>query len=211
MNHRHLYEGFGTLNGSFVVFGQAPRAIQPSESSFHDPALRLNNESFLAFRSGHDFQGPDPPDPRPSDDRPIRGIHPDDLGEFHLLTKLGECCFGAFGILYGRGCNHQCPDQAERINHDVPFATGDFFFLRRSLSARLVPWSSRSGCPERPLSAWAFCPRLGGRGSANDHECRPTFRPFARTGSNGTRCGRVADRGACHATRHHYASDKGSR
>ena len=211
MNHRHLYEGFGTLKGSLVVLGQASRANQPSERTFHDPALRLNHESFLPFRSGHDCQGPGPPNPRPRDNRPISGIHPDDFGEFHLPAKLGECCFGALGILYGRGCNHQSPDQAERINYDVPFAAGDFFFQRRSPSAHLARWFSHSDCPEHPPSAWAFCLRLGGRGSANDHECRPTCRPFAKTGSNGTRCIRVADRGACHATRHHYASDIGSR
>src|SRR5688572_8865611 len=135
MNHSELYEGLAAANGALVVLRQPPRSVQPTEGSFHNPALRLNHESFLVFGSGYDFQGPEPADPRPRDDCPVRRVHPDDFRELDLPTKLGERCFSSFGVLHGSGGNHQRPDQAERVNYDVSLTAGDFFSPRRSPSA----------------------------------------------------------------------------
>src|SRR6202158_3057755 len=208
MNHRYLNEGFGTLDSSLIVLGQTARAIEPSEGALDNPALRLHDEAFLAFGSADDFQGPEPPNPSPRDHGPIGGIDPNALGEFHLPAQLGECFFGAFGILHRRGSDHQCPDQAERINHNMPFAAGDFFSPRRSLSARLAPWFSRSGCPGWQPWALAFCLRAVGHGSATDRECGPRFHPFASSGSNRTRYGTEASRGASRATLRRCALDR---
>src|SRR5215831_10484312 len=141
MNHRYLNKGFGTLDRVFVVFGQTTRAIEPTESAFHDPALRLHDEALLAFRRADHLQGPQPRDPSPRNHGPIGGIDPNHFGEFHLPAKLGKCFFA-------------------------------------------------------------------GSGSAADRECGPRFHPFASSGSNGTRSGTVASRGANHATRRRCAPDK---
>src|SRR5437588_9444888 len=207
MNHCYLNKGFGTLDCLLIVFGQTARAIEPSEGAFHDPAFRLHDKALLAFGSADDFQGPDPQDPSPRDHSPIGGINPNHFGEFHLLAKCGECFFSAFGILHRPGGDYQCPDQAERINHNMPLAAGDFFFPRRSLSARLAPWFSRSGCPEWQPWALAFCLRAAGHGSVIDRECGPRLHPFANSGSNGTHYGMVAGRGASRATLRRYALD----
>src|SRR5215831_1787271 len=208
MNHRYLNKGFGTLDRVFVVFGQTTRAIEPTESALHDPTLRLHDKALLAFRRADNLQGPQPQDPSPRNHGPIGGIDPNHFGEFHLPAKLGKCFFAAFGILHRRGSDYQRPDQTERINDNVALAAGDFFSPRRSLSARLAPWFSRSGCPEWQPWASAFCRQAAGSGSAADRECGPRFHPFASSGSNGTRSGTVASRGANHATRRRCAPDK---
>ena len=142
MDHCHLDERSGTLDGLLVVLRQAARAIEPTEGSFDDPALALDDEAFLSGCGAHDFQDPDPLHPCPRNDGSIRGVHPDEFGEFDLPAKLGECRLGPFRVLDRRGRDHQSPDQSQRVNDHVPLAAADFFSLRRSLWARLARWSS---------------------------------------------------------------------
>ena len=128
MDHGHLNESCGALDGVFIILGQPPRTIQPTKGSLHDPAFGLDNEPHLPFQGGHDFKNPGPADPSPRHYRPIGRIHSDDFGKLHLTTELGQGLFGAFGILDRSGRDDQRPQQAQRINDDMPLATVDFFF-----------------------------------------------------------------------------------
>jgi hypothetical protein len=210
MDHRHLHERSGAFDRLFVVLRQTTRPVEPSEGPFDDPPLALHHEAFLVGRGRDDFQDPHPSDPRPRNNGAIRGVHPNEFGEFDVSAKLRERRLGPFSVLHRRRRNHQRPDQPERIDDHVPLAAVDFFSPRRSLWARLARWSSRFDCPGRRPSVWALCLRPGGRGCATDHGCGPTSRPIARTGSSETRSGTAAGHEATRARRRRCASDKGS-
>ena len=211
MDHRHLHECSGAFDRLLVVLRQTTRTVEPSKGSLDNPTLALNHESFLAGVGLDDFQDPHPPDPRPRNNRSIRGVRPDELGEFNVPVKLRERRLGPFSVLHRRRRNHQSPDQPERIDDHVPLAAADFFSPRRSLSARLARWSSRFDCPERRLSVWAFCLGLGERGFATDYGCGPRSRLFAKNGSSETRYDTAEGHEANRARRRRSVSDKESR
>lgn len=57
----------------------------------------------------------------------IGGVGPDDLHEFHLLTKLHQHQFTTVAILHAGGCDDQSPDQAQGVNNEVSLAAKNFF------------------------------------------------------------------------------------
>ena len=136
MDHGDEDKSLIAFDSSFIGFGQSAGAVEPAEGTFDDPPLRLNLEDVR--RSGKDFNEPTPLSLSPLDQRAIRLVGPDDLGEFDLAVEGFERQSTAIAVLHASGRNDQRPHEPERVHDHVPFAAGDLFFPRRSRVARLV-------------------------------------------------------------------------
>lgn len=136
MDHRDEHKSLIAFDGSFVGLGQAAGAVEPAEGPFDDPSLGLNLKD--VSRSRENFNEPTPLFLGPLDQRAIRLVGPDDLGEFDLVVEGFKRQSTAIAVLHASGRNDQCPEQPERVHDHVPFAADDLFFPRRSRVARLV-------------------------------------------------------------------------
>jgi hypothetical protein len=126
-----------------IVLRQPPIAAEPAKGPLHDPPPFADLELCLAGLLARDLQDPAAValDPGEQGTDPVRRVGPDlrqprqqaadPLKDFDSPVPVGRC-----GRQYS-----EAPDQAERVNEDMPLAAGDFFSPRRTPWVRRPRWS----------------------------------------------------------------------
>ncbi len=113
----------------------------PGQGALDDPALGddLEAGNIVAF---DDFQSPFSGlgHPLGHDRSLVAGIGEDHLDEREEAAGLPQQSVRPIAVLHGGGVNRDSHHQAERIDHDVPLATGDLF-------ARVIPLRVDRGPP----------------------------------------------------------------
>jgi hypothetical protein len=131
MDHRHLNHGFTGFRQEFVIFAQAPVAIEPSKRALHDPALGDHDEPFDAVAAFGDLQADRswrPQGPHPVHQRSgIGPIRPDVPEPPILVAEDVEELFRPIAILDAGSRHHHRQDQPEGIDEDMPLAAFDLF------------------------------------------------------------------------------------
>jgi hypothetical protein len=131
MNHRHLNHGFTGFRQEFVIFAQAPVAIEPAKRAFHDPALWDYDEPFDAVAVFGDLQADRslrPQGPNPVHQRSgIGSICPDVPEPPILVAEDVEERFRPIAVLDAGSRHHHRQDQPESIDEDMPLAAFDLF------------------------------------------------------------------------------------
>ncbi len=131
MDHRHLDHSFTGFRQEFVIFAQAPVAIEPSKRALHDPALWDHDEPFDGVAAFGDLQADRslrPQSPNPIHQRSgIGSIRPDVPEPPILVAEDVEELFCPIAILNAGSRHHYRQDQPERIDEDMSLAAFDLF------------------------------------------------------------------------------------
>ena len=125
VDHGNVDEGLVAFGRAFIRLGESPRAVEPAECPFDDPAFRQNFEA--SGRPLHQFDAPQPLDQCPTCEGRVGTISPDDFGESHVPAKLREHVPAAVAVLHTGGRDHDRPEQSQRVNDNVPLPADDFF------------------------------------------------------------------------------------
>lgn len=216
MNHRHIDEAGVAFGRAFVRFRQSSRAVEPAEGPLHDPSFGLDFKA--AARPADHVDHPQPTNHRPRDQSRVGRIHPDDLGKADVSAQLFQNQPPAVTVLNAGRRDDQRPDEPQRVGRQMPFASVDFFFRRRSRAARPARCILSSGCRPRVPWVWASFPPVAGPWSATRRAGVPRCRPVATAESSETRSDTAANRAAAPArcsrcgshTRWHSQSRGGS-
>jgi hypothetical protein len=131
MDHRHLDHGFTGLRQPFVLFTQAPVAIEPATRALDDLALRDHDEPRDGVAAFGDLQadrslrpqGPDPVHQRSG----IGSIRPDVPEPPILVSEDVKELFRPIAILDAGSRHHHRQDQPEGIDQEMPLASLDLF------------------------------------------------------------------------------------
>jgi hypothetical protein len=131
MDHRHLDHSFTSFRQEFVIFAQAPVAIEPAKRALHDPALGDDDEPFEAVAAFGDLQAdrslrPQGPNPVPQRSG-IGAIGPDVPEPPIPVAENVEELFRPVAILDAGSRHHHRQDQPERIDEDMALAAFDLF------------------------------------------------------------------------------------
>ena len=131
MDHRRLNHSFTGFRQEFVIFAQAPGAIEPSKGALHDPAPWDHDEPFDAVAAFGDLQADwslRPQGPNPVDQSTgIRAIRPDEPEPPILVAEDGEELLRPIAILDAGSRHHPRQDQPESVDEEMSFAAFDLF------------------------------------------------------------------------------------
>ena len=132
-----LFAGF-TIQ--VVLLAQLARAVEPAQAPFDDPPLWLHDKP-TAHRAADDLNCHLQPLPEPTDHRLLVAlVGPDQLEAWKAPAQPCTHIQRSFRIRERRRMHHDHHQQPERINDDVPFATGHLFFPRQTHARRRLPW-----------------------------------------------------------------------
>ncbi len=182
MDHRHLDHGFTGFRQQFVLFAQAPVAIEPSKRALHHPTLWDHDEPLDGVAAFGDLQADwslRPQSPNPVHQRSgIGAIRPDMPEPPILVAEDGEKLFRPIAILDAGSRHHHRQDQPEGIDEDMALAAFDLFAgivpPDPPFSVVLTDWLSRI-----PALGWRRLP-VATRTSPRSRSCMrgqvPSFR-----------------------------------
>jgi hypothetical protein len=131
MDHRHLNERFTGFRQQFIIFTQAPVAIEPSEGALHNPAFGDDHKAFDSVRAFGNLQA----------DRPLRPQGLDPINQWPSISPISpnvpqprkfvpdtlQELLRAVAVLDTGSRHHDCQDEPEGIDEDVPLAAFDLF------------------------------------------------------------------------------------
>ena len=129
MAHRQENHRFAVLGKALIVLRESAVVIEPSERALDDPALGQQNESLHVICPLHNLQDTStahPFDPENELSR-IPSIRPDERERAEELVLLGfpQDEFCSVTILNVGSMDNELKDETERINEDMPLASGD--------------------------------------------------------------------------------------
>ena len=127
MDHRYVNPSRTAWDCRFIVFAQAPITPEPGKSTLHDPSLRQDHEALDAKWPQHSGQDPTTSRLDPVSDGRICAIGPDNLQARQLVSDLRQQGSGRVAVLHVGGRDEYGPDQAQRVDEQVPLAARAFF------------------------------------------------------------------------------------
>jgi hypothetical protein len=129
MDHGHLHDSFPGFRQPFVIFAQAPVAIEPAEGALHNPALRNDHKPLDGGRALRHRQAdrPVPPQgPDPVHQRPGIGlVRPDVPSPSILVLQALQQRLRPVAVLHTGGRDDDGQDQPAGIDQDRPLAPLD--------------------------------------------------------------------------------------
>ena len=126
-DYGELHECDSDASVAFVVASKTPVAADPSQCTFHDPALWQHDEA-SNIAALHDLERPitgagdESTHLRPG----VTTIGNDTLDEGETPPSLPQQCFGAVTVLDIGGVDVDVQQQALRVDEDMALATEDF-------------------------------------------------------------------------------------
>ena len=158
LDHCDTYHGFASVGEILVVFAEASVAAQPTERSFHDPAMGEDMESLQVIGSANDLEDPATDVGNPSDQLAgIPAIGPDQLDSREKRPYFLQQQLGPVAILDVGRMHHHPEQQPYGIYEDMPLAAVDLLAgvvaVRPPFSVVLTDWLSMIaalGCSSRP-------------------------------------------------------------
>jgi hypothetical protein len=129
MDHGHLDDGFTGVRQQFVIFAQAPVAIEPPEGALHNPALGNDHKPLDGVRALGNLQADRPVPAQPPDpvhQRPgIRPVSPEVPQPSILVPEDLQQRLCSIAVLHTGGRDDDGQDQPEGIDQDMPLAPLD--------------------------------------------------------------------------------------
>jgi len=126
MDHRYVDPSFAAARIGFVILAETPIAPQPGKGPFYNPTLWQNNKMMEVYRFENGRQQPVTPALHPVGDGCVGAVRPDDAQPRQAPPHLLQQRFGRIAILHVGGEHHQSPDQAQRVDEQVPLAPAYF-------------------------------------------------------------------------------------
>jgi hypothetical protein len=110
----------------FEICTEPPRAIEPAEGAFHNPAPLQDLKTFSVPRTFHDHESPSPArrDPRNELAR-IPPIRPEQLESREASDQCRQDRFGAITVLDAGRMDYHDQQETEDIDHNVALAPAD--------------------------------------------------------------------------------------
>src|SRR5262245_7928110 len=140
VRHREVDPRLAAGRVALVVLAQPAVPPEPPERPLDDPPLRQVDVPLGPDRAEDGRERPPEGGGHPIDDGRIRPVGPDHR-QPRERGQAGEDGPGPVPVLHAGRQDRQPPDQAERVNDDVPLAAGDLFSPRRSPWGRRPRWS----------------------------------------------------------------------
>ena len=129
MDHGHLDNCFTRVRQQFVIFAQAPVAIEPPEGTLDHPALGNDHEPLDRVGALGNLQADRPVPPEFPDPvyewSSIGPISPDMPQPRKLVPQDRQDTFRPIAVLHIGGRDDDGQEQAEGIDQDMPLASLD--------------------------------------------------------------------------------------
>lgn len=127
MDHGGIDPADTACNRGLVLAAEPAVAHEPGEGAFHDPAFREHSEGGLASELGYDLEHETPFLGRPIlQPALIAGIRKNSLhARKAFRVQAAEQGLGTVAVLHVGRMHRHGPDQAERVDEEVPLASRD--------------------------------------------------------------------------------------
>src|SRR5438093_9015129 len=127
MDHRNIDPSFAAARIGFVILAETPVAPQPGKGSLHNPTLGQDHKVMKVHRLEYGCQQPVTAALHPVGYGRIGAVGPKDAQPRQASPHLLQQGLGRIAILHIGGEHRQSPDQAQRIDEQMPLAASDFF------------------------------------------------------------------------------------
>ena len=153
LGHRQIDERLGVIDAHLVVADQTPGLDQPTESSFHDPALGQNLEAFRNVAALDDLQINLAVTGKIRDFSfqlsGIASVGPNPLQPAVAVAQCGKQQSCPVTILNVCGGDLQVKDEAERIYQNVSLSSCNFLTRIKATKSGLVSCANALAVEDR--------------------------------------------------------------